>query len=225
MAFRIASSLPLLALAALPAPAAAGDDTQLWTGAAATVKLGGRWRASQELVVRFSDRRDGLYEIESNTLIGYRFGRRTTFWAGYTHDPLYAGGHSIAIERRAREQLTVDGAKMGPGMLSLRLRLEERWRDGVAGTGWRLRPFARYSLPLGRGGSALVFSHESFMNLNRTGFQSRGGEERMRNAIAVSVPLAKGLSAELGYLNQHGFVRGGADTTDHVATLMLNLSL
>ena len=61
----------LLLLALMPAPAfAAAEDGQLWTTASATVKLSDRWRFSQELVGRFSDNRNGLYEIESNSLIG-----------------------------------------------------------------------------------------------------------------------------------------------------------
>jgi hypothetical protein len=224
MGFPLRSSLLLLALASFPAAAEAKDDAQLWTGGSVTAKLGGSWRMSQELVARLSDRRGGLYEIESNTLLGYRLSPRLTLWAGYTHDPLYDGGHFTVLEQRAREQLTFDQVKAGPGTLSLRLRIEQRWREGVAGASWRLRPYARYSLPLGRGGSALILSHESFVNINRTAFQIRTGEERMRNAVAVTVPVDKRLNAEIGYLNQRGFVRAGSDTSDHVATIMLNVS-
>jgi hypothetical protein len=215
-----------LAAAALPSAALASNDAQLWIGGTAVADLGKSFRLSEEIVTRFSDHRGGLYEIESNTLLGIRLAPRATFWAGYTHSPSYSHGRFAAMERRAREQLTVDGLPAGPGLLSLRLRMEQRWRDGFAGTGWRLRPYLKYSLPLRHGGhTAIVFSHESFLNLNRTAFQARTGEERMRNAVAVTTPLAKGVSAEIGYLNQHGFVRGGPDTSDHVATLTLSLSL
>jgi hypothetical protein len=223
---RFPPRLALLAIAAMPSAAMAKKDTQLWIGGSAVVDLGGRFRLSEEIVTRFSDDRGGLYEIESNTLLGFRLAPKVTFWAGYTHDPNYAGGHFTAMEQRAREQLSVDGLPAGPGLLSLRMRMEERWRDGFAGTGWRLRPYVKYSLPLRRGGhTAIVFSHESFLNLNRTAFQTHTGEDRMRNAIAITTPLAKGVNAEIGYLNQHGFVRGGPDTSDHVATLTLSLSL
>jgi len=226
MALRFPLSLACMAAAALPSAALARDDGQIWIGGSAVVDLGKRFRLSEEIVTRFSDDRGGLYEIESNTLIGVRLAPKTTFWAGYTHSPSYSHGRFAAMEQRAREQLTVDGLPAGPGSLSLRLRMEQRWHDGVAGTGWRLRPYFKYSLPLRRGGhTALVFSHESFLNLNRTAFQSHTGEDRMRNAVAIATPLAKGVNAEIGYLNQHGFVRGGPDTSDHVATLTLSLSL
>jgi hypothetical protein len=215
----------LLGGCAVPAAASAKDNSQVWTGGSATVDLGGRFRLSQELVARFSDNRGGLYEIESNTLIGYRVTPKVTLWAGYTHDPNYAAGRFTFLEQRAREQVTVDGIKAGPGTLSLRLRLEERWRGNVAGTGWRLRPFARYALPVRHGSkTALVFSHESFVNLNRMGFQKFSGEDRMRNFVGIATPLAPHIGAEIGYLNQRGFVRGGPDTTDHVASFMVSAS-
>ncbi|MBV9932147.1 MAG: DUF2490 domain-containing protein [Alphaproteobacteria bacterium] len=213
------------AVAACPRQAGAKDDAQLWLGGTVTVDAGGRVRLSQEVVARFSANRRGLYEIESNTMVGYRLDSRVTLWAGYTHDPLYAAGRFTLMEQRAREQVTVDKLPFGPGTLSLRLRLEQRWRDGTAGTGWRLRPFVRYALPLRPGGhTALVFSHESFLDLNRTAFQKVGGEERMRNAVALATPLAGRITAEIGYLNQHGFVPGGPDTSDHVATVTLSAS-
>lgn len=61
----------LIGLALAPS-ASAADDSQPWTGVSATVKLADKWRLSEDVTVRFSDRRDGLYEIESNTLLGYR---------------------------------------------------------------------------------------------------------------------------------------------------------
>jgi hypothetical protein len=47
----------------------------------------------------------------------------------------------------------------------------------------------------------------------------------VRNLVTVSTPLTKTLSGELGYMNQHGFVRGGPDTSDNIAYFGLSLSL
>jgi hypothetical protein len=206
--------------------ALARDDAQLWTTGSATVKLGDRFRLSEEVTTRFSDNRNGLYELEINTLLGYRLTDKVTVWAGYTHDPNYAAGNFTVMERRAREQITVDDlAKIGRGTLSARLRVEQRWRDGIDGTGWRVRPYVKFSLPLKSGGkTALVLSHESFVNLNSTSFQRVDGYDRMRNLVAISTPITKAVKAEIGYLNQHGFVRGGPDTNDHVASVSLSFS-
>ena len=150
-----------------------------------------------------------------------------TVWAGYTHDPQYSGGHFAVMEQRLREQVTFDNVvKLGPGKLSFRMRTEQRWRDNVAGTGWRLRPYAKYTLPLAKGSkTALVLSSEPFINLNTTPFQKQSGLDRVRTLIAITTPLSKRITVEIGYLNQHGFVRGGPDSSDHAASVSLSLSL
>jgi hypothetical protein len=217
----------LLLLTAIfsPAPAWAASDSQLWTNGAINVKLSDKWRLQEEGTVRFSDNRKGLYEFESNTLVGYRLNKMVTVWAGYTHNPQYAGGDFTVMEHRAREQVTFDGfAMLGKGKLSGRLRLEQRWRNHVDGTGWRFRPYLKYSLPIA-GKTALNLSSEPFFNLDTTPFQKRTGLDRVRNLITVSTPLTKTLSGEAGYMNQHGFVKNGPDTSDNVAYLGLALSI
>jgi hypothetical protein len=224
------STLPLLILAtALPlsSPAmATKEDSQVWTTGNVTVKLSDRWRIQDEIVGRFSDNRHGLYEIENNLLLGYQLSKKVSLWAGYTHDPQYAGGDFTIMEHRAREQAVFSKiAQFAGGSLDARLRFEERWRDGLDGTGVRFRPYVKFTLPFKKGGkTALVISHESFINLNTTTFQKQSGYERMRNLIAISTPLTKNVSAEIGYLNQYGAVRGGEDTMDHTTSIALYAS-
>jgi hypothetical protein len=89
-----------------------------------------------------------------------------------------------------------------------------------------MRPYVKFSLPLATGSkTSLVLSSETFVNLNTTPFQKQDGLDRMRNFIGINAPITKSVSAEFGYLNQHGFVRGGEDTSDHVASVSLSLSL
>ena len=210
---------------AFPGSALASSDEQLWTTAGASVKLSDNWRLQQEVVARFSNNRNGLYEVESTTLLGYRLNKIMTLSAGYVHNPQYSGGDFTVMEHRAREQITFDNvATLGSGKLSARIRLEQRWRDGVDGTGWRMRPYVKYSIPL-KGNTALNVSNETFLNLNTVTFQRQSGLDRMRNLITVSTPLAKSLNGEAGYMNQHGFVRGGEDNTDHAAYVAVSLSL
>lgn len=219
-------SLCLFALIALPATAHASEDEQLWTTTSATVKLSDHWRFQQEIVARFSNDRDGLYEIESNTLVGYKLNKQVTVWAGYTHDPQYDGGDFTVMEHRVREQVTVDNIlKLGPVSVSARMRMEQRWREGIDGTAWRLRPYVKLTMPFKEGGkTALILSHESFIDLNKTNFQRVQGEERMRNLIAITTPLAKNVNAEIGYLHQHGFRPDADDSNDNVASLSLSFS-
>jgi hypothetical protein len=221
------AALLLLVAVLYPAAASAASDEQLWTSANATIKLTDRWRIQQELTARFSNSRNGLYEIESVTLVGYQPVKNVTVAAGYVHNPQYAHNDFTVMERRAREQVTIDNvAKIGAGKLSARLRAEQRWRENVDGTAWRMRPYVKFSLPLAKGSkTSLTLSNETFVNLNSKPFQRQDGLDRMRNLIAINTPIAKNLSAEVGYLNQYGFVRGGEDNVDHAASVSLSWTL
>lgn len=208
-----------LAACAAATPAQASDE-QAWGTATVTVNVAKDVRVQSETTARTGNAR-GFYEVESSLLVGVKLSPTITYWGGYVHNPTYSHGDFVAMERRLRQQVTFDNvAKIGPFKANARLRVETRWRDNAAGTGWRLRPQAKLSMPIA-GKTALNLSHESFINLNTTAFQKAAGYERMRNAISVSTPLAKAISIEVGYLNQHGFVRNGPDTDDHVATLAL----
>lgn len=214
----------LIALAAMAAtPAQAGEDTQYWQTISVNIGLTPNLRLMNENVFRSSEAR-GFYEIENVLLLGYKPSKQVTIAAGYVHNPTYLHGDFRVMEHRLREQVSVDNfAKLGPVKLSGRLRMEQRFRDGVSGTGWRLRPYLRASMPLA-GKTTLNLSNETFVNLNTTTFQRVDGLDRMRNAVSINVPVSKKFGIDFGYLNQHGFVRGAADTSDHVITLGLSAS-
>lgn len=222
---RLPFFVPALAACAWASPVYA-DDFQQWVQLGAKVDLSDKLVLSDEIVARFSDDRGGLYEIENSLLLGYKLSKSVTAWAGYVHDPNYAAGDFTVMERRAREQVTVDNfAKIGAASLSARMRLEQRWRDGVDGTAWRARPYVKLGVPLGgKTAPTLNFTAESFINLNNTAFQSVDGLERLRSAASLSFPVSKAVKIEAGYLNQHRFVRGGPDTDDHALTASLGLS-
>jgi hypothetical protein len=216
----------LLTALAIATPAAAAQDDQLWANSTVTVKLSSKWRVMEDVTLRFSDHKDGLYEIESNTLLGFVVGKGITVWAGYTHDPQYAAGHFTIMEQRVREQITFDNfAQLGTGRFNGRIRLEQRWRGGVSGTGWRLRPYLKYTLPFHKGGrTALVMSFEPFINLGTTSFQKTDGLDRVRSFIGIGTPLVKNVTLEAGYLNQHTFVPHARDNDDHIASFSLNMN-
>jgi len=212
----------LVALTALAAtPAQASEDTQYWQTLSVNVALAPNLKLQNENVFRSGEAK-GLYEIESVLLLAYKPSKQVTIAAGYLHNPTYLHGNFRVMEHRLREQVSVDNfAKLGPVKFSARLRMEQRFREGVSGTAWRLRPYLKASMPL-TGKASLNLTHESFVNLNNTSFQQTDGLDRMRNAISVSVPISKTVGVDFGYLNQHGFVRGGPDSSDHVLTLGLS---
>ncbi len=199
------------------------DDQELWLRASASGKISERWQAGLETVLRFSDDEGGLYEAEYGGSLGYEIRKGVTFAAGYLYVPDYADGRVTDREHRLRQQLSFPLGTVAGGRLNGRFRIEERLVEGADDLGVRLRPNVGWSLPLRRGGkTALVLSHESFINLNGTDWGQRGGYERMRNLVAISTPVAKGISAEIGYLNQYN-VRG-RDRQDHVASVSLSYS-
>lgn len=212
---------------AVTTPALATEDGQIWTNENVTVKLSANWRLSEDITQRFSDHKHGLYEMEANTLLGYKLNKWVTVWAGYTHDPQYAAGKFTIMEHRAREQVTFDKiARVGPGILSARLRTEQRWRTNADGTGWRVRPFVRYTIPLpNAGGAGITFTSEPFFDLTTTAFQKKPGLDRLRNYVALTAPLGKHFTGEFGYMNQHIFVSHGPDESDHIAWISLGASL
>ena len=145
---------------------------------------------------------------------------------------MQAGGMSAAafkmavhrLKHRFRQQVNFDNfAKLGKVKLSGRLRLEERGREGQAGTGWRLRPQLKASTPL-IGKATVSLSVEPFFNLNNTAFQTSDGLDRVRTGLSVGVPLGKRINLDFGYLNQHTIVAGGTDRGDHVLTAGLSAS-
>lgn len=217
----------VMAATIMPVKAMA-SDAQHWEIVSANINLGDGWRGSAENITRFSNSR-GFYELEQNVMIGHELGQKggplgLVFYLGYTHDPQYNHGHFTIMEHRFRQQLSADRLlTLGPLRLSGRIRLEERWREGLGGTAWRLRPYAKASLPV-LGKMALVASHESFIDLNRNGFQRLGGEERMRNTVGFNLPVMRRVTVELSYLNQHGFVPGAKDTNDNAATIEIKTS-
>lgn len=208
---------------AAASPVQASEDEQAWQTVNVTVNLPDNFKLNSETVFRSSNAK-GFYELEGNVMVGYKLDKHYTVWLGYTHDPQYSHGDFTVLERRFRQQVNFDNVgEIGKAKISGRIRLEERWREGQPGTAWRVRPAVKVSMPF-VGKTTIAFQHESFINLNTTVFQKVGGYERMRNSAAVSIPLSKKLGVDFGYLNQHGFVPGKEDTSDHILTAGISAS-
>lgn len=219
-------SVALAAVCALAVPAKAESDFQQWLTTSAKVDVSDSMAVHTEFIARFSDSGGGLYETETPVLIGYKLSGAVMVWAGYVHNPTYADGTFILMERRAREQVTIENlATLGGVALSGRLRVEQRWRDSTGGTGWRVRPYLKVAVPLGgKNATTLNLTTEPFINLNTTQFQSTQGLDRWRNAISLSFPVTSAVRLEAGYLSQHRFVPGATDRGDHALTAALSAS-
>lgn len=223
---RLRSNAAIVALlTAGPVAAATEDDAQFWLRASVSGGIGGNWQAGLETTLRFGNDAGGLYEGEYGGSLGYQFSDELGLYAGYLRVPTYSRQGVTRTEDRFRQQFNFALGEIGGGKLHGRLRIEQRLVSGGDDMGVRLRPNLVWSQPLRRDGStSLVLSHESFVNLNSTDWGQRGGYDRMRNLVAISTPLAKGVTAEIGYLNQYGFRSSARDTQDHVASMAISYS-
>jgi hypothetical protein len=212
-------ALPLLFVAT---PAAAQQtDEQLWLQANASVIIGSREKITLESIGRFSDRVGGFSHAELGALFTHTTRGGIELSIGYRHVEDWDRNGDLPNEERLRQMVLVP---LGSGFTG-RLRFEQRFNSSGSEIGFRLRPRLGFDTAVGSHGLHVFATSEHFMNLNSTAWGARGGYERMRNAVGISIPLARNLRGEIGYLNQYRFGRDGRrDQMDHVATFTLNLN-
>jgi len=205
------------------APAAAEDrDTQLWTQTNATVALG-KFNLGTQFIARAGDAANGFYQLQFGVDVEREIGG-VTAGVGYSYVPSYEDGELTTREHRIRQQVSVPVGRLGRGEVAARLRLEQRWRDDGEDVKFRLRPRVTWTRPIGEKGLAVRLLHESFMNLNDTDWGQEARYDRMRNQVALRRDLAKGLTGEVGYLNQYIFQGDRPDEVDHALTFAITLS-
>ncbi|UYY60148.1 DUF2490 domain-containing protein [Sphingomonas sp. S2-65] len=214
--------LPILAVALSLLPLAAqaqSEDAQLWTQTNVNVGLGDDTRVTLEGIARWSDRQDGLFHTELGGIVSHKLSKHVEIGIGYRHVAGY-GGNTADDENRLRQYVVLNF-----GRITARFRIDERFHPDGNEIGVRIRPLLRYNHPLARN-VALFASHESFFMANTTQWGQRAGYDRMRNLIGVTLPLVKDVSADIGYLNQYRFARGGAGAQmDHALSLTLTVNL
>lgn len=172
-----------------------------------------------DTALRFGHTAHGLYEWARGGWIGVRTTGGTEFLGGYQRVTGYTDGHVSKLEQRVRQQITTNFGKIAGGTIGARLRVEERFRRGGDGIGVRARTQLRYNYPLDKS-RTLIVSHESFWELNDTSWGSRTGLRRMRNYVAIELPVARQLRAQVGYLNQYDFgLPGKRDAMANILSL------
>jgi hypothetical protein len=209
----------LVLIAATPA-IAAQQDVQAWEQLNLIVPVAPHLRLTLEQIARVSDRQGGLYTTEFGGLLGWKVAKDFELGFGYRHVGFYNRNLAPDEERLRQQAVLTKGRFIG------RLRLDERFNPRGDEIGFRIRPLVRYNLPLGPDRLALFASHESFILANSTSWGQRAGYERMRNIFGLAFPLSKGVSADVGYLNQYRLARGGARAQmDHALNLQITINL
>jgi hypothetical protein len=202
------------------AASAQEQDGQLWLQMNVAAPLGSGFTVTLEEIARFSDRQQGLYQTELGALASYRILQNVELGFGYRRVGAH-NGNTGADEDRIRQHVVATF-----GRVTSRFRIDERFHQSGSQVGFRIRPLVRYNHPTGVPGLTAFASHESFFLPNSTRWGQRSGYERMRNIVGAAVRLRKGMSLDIGYLNQFRFERDGArPQMDHALTLQLAINL
>lgn len=223
-ALRQAGSVVAVALAAataLPAPALAQDDAQLWTMGVAQGRVGERLAWYAEAQPRFTDDGSRLGQLLLRPAFGVQLGARTQALLGYAYVRTAPPGVPATEEHRAWQQLIWPITSAESGLrVNARSRLEQRTIVGASDLGWRVRQQVRAQMPLGGrdGRVAAVVWTEPFVHLNTTAWGARRGLDQWRTFVGAAVPLGGGVTLEPGYLLQR-VARPGEDRSNHVLSL------
>ena len=153
--------------------------------------------------------------------VGRSLGERSSLWIGYAYTANLPDIGEKFIEHRIWEQYLWSGPA-GPGTLSLRSRVEQRFFPGSRNTAWRVRQQARLARPPAAHPSlSLILWDEVLAHLNSTS-HSRQGLDQNRFFGGLARSVNPHVRVEAGYMNQ--FVRStGANKMHHVFSGVISL--
>lgn len=202
-------------------PLHAADDTQIWTTLSASVDVSKRVAVTLEGQLRLTDDASRIGHTVFRPSVGYKLNKHVTAALGYVYTHADPAGRASSNEHRFWQQIAFRVAGNGKGVaVTGRTRLEQRWMRGADDMGWRLRQQLRAAAPLAGKVRAHVWT-EAFVTLDKTSWGQRGGLERWRNSVGVTVPVAQTITLEPGYIHQRIFMRG-ADRIYHVGSMTLS---
>ena len=208
-------------LAVTPAAAQTRHDEGGWLNLTVQGPVSdGRVVYFAEVQPRFAS--DGrLDQLLVRPAIGWKASARVTLYQGYAYVLSNPAAGVERREHRSFQQVTWTAGRVGPGDLSTRTRLEQRWLSDGNDTGWRLRQMVRYRVPFRatRGGVALLGWVEPFVALNTTDWGARAGFDQVRSFAGLEIPAGGRSTTEIGYLNQTIDRGGGRRQMNHVASV------
>lgn len=214
----LAPLLPGLA----PTPLAAQDhDLQQWTLLVAQGPIKDDLLLQAEIQPRLTNDASRLGQFQITPAIGYRLSKKASVFMGYMFVHTDPVDRPAFDEHRIYQHVVYPLGKIGDVTFTARTRIEARTVVGAEDLAWRFRQQVRAQLPfLDDKGPLLIIWSEAFVNLDDADWGPREGMDRWRNFVGVSVPIAKGVMLEPGYLNQAVF-RRGEDRFDHIASLTM----
>lgn len=205
--------LTLAAFAFILLAPAASAENQIWTSIAFKKKAADpkiEFELNNEL--RFQP--DGYLDtIEIRPGVSYKLDNGLKLSGGY----LYAVNRRTGPDReehRLWEQVAYDLGTFAGGKFEGRSKVEQRWREGADGTGWRLRQQFAYERPIAGTKMKFQISDEATIGLNETAWGNNEGMQENRAKAVVKWKTGK-LGWEAGYMNQYRNGINGADDQDN----------
>jgi hypothetical protein len=197
-------------LAASSAPGALAED-QIWIQADLEKSLPGEPRAAVGLDTEMRYQPDGqLGAFVIRPVLSFDVSERLEISGGYRYSQSIRTG-ADQIEHRLWQQADYGLFDTWGVEFSARSRLEQRYREGASGTGWRLRQRIGLEYPLKGTGLRLSLSEEIMLGLNTTEWGNDSGLQENRSRAGFEWMIA-GTEWEIGYLQRD---RDG-ETSEHI---------
>ncbi|WP_165793516.1 DUF2490 domain-containing protein [Hyphococcus luteus] len=207
----------------IAAPAQAAEhDAQVWTTAAAKLRLDEDWALNLEAQGRFGDDVQRLNETQFKASVLRRVGPGLKIGAGYGHMIKNRAGGPDRHENRIWQELAWKPETGIKTSLSFRTRVEQRIIAGD--TGWRVRSRLKATRPLGEGASLYAYgSEEAFFFLNDADWGARSGFDQSRIGAGLGWRFSQMASLEAGYLNRFKPAPDTEDKMNHIIALTVVL--
>lgn len=220
---RVLATALILSVVATSAAAQTTHDGRGWVNLTAMGSVKDRLIYFAEVQTRTRDGADEYDQLLLRPAIGWKVSDTLSLYQGYARVISNPVRGRDTFEDRSFQQASWAPGKVGPLSVSLRFRLEQRWRQDGEDTGWRGRAMARFALPLqedGKGAKLLGWA-EPFVALNTTDWGARRGFDQLRSFAGLELPAGGKSTAEIGYLNQLVDRPAGARDMNHVVSITL----
>ena len=199
------------------------SDPGAWLVVASSDSLGdegSRWRYWVDAQARYFDLGSGIAQYLLRPAVGYQLNDEMTAWFGYARFRTRSRSGDYFDEDRFWQQLSWSGPQLGPGKLSLRVRLEQRSVSRGEDVGVTLRLMGKYVQPIGKSGRTdLVLAAEPFFSLADTDWGGRARVSQNRVFLGFGQRLSKSIRLEAGYMNQYFWNDNAEDLDNHLAIL------
>ncbi|WP_191621320.1 DUF2490 domain-containing protein [Marinihelvus fidelis] len=183
-----------------------------------------RWNYVLHGEYRAYDAFDGLRYSVMRVGAGYRLDHGFSLLGGLDrhHSRLVAGGSLTEV--RLWQAVQWKHRFDNDWSFSARARIEQRDFDKRDGTYWRFRTKLGLDIPFStRDNLAWVLSVEPFFQVHNPN-GSNAGMNQVRSFVGLNIDTGEHASVEVGYLNQYGRVRDGADIINHMLQVNLRFS-